>query len=86
MLEEPPMDRMPIQTYVMEYDEETVREAIKRELRRGGQVYYVYNRVTDIDEVAARIGKLVPEAEGRFCPWTNERAGIGTGDVWFYKR
>lgn len=44
VLEEPPMDRVPIQTYVMEYDEETVREAINRELRRGGQVYYVYNR------------------------------------------
>ena len=67
VLEEPPMDRMPIQTYVMEYDEETVREAIKRELRRGGQVYYVYNRVTDIDEVAARIGKLVPEARVDFA-------------------
>ena len=62
VLEEPPMDRMPIQTYVMEYDEETVREAIGRELRRGGQVYYVYNRVTDIDEVALRISKLVPDA------------------------
>ena len=67
VLEEPPMDRMPIQTYVMEYDEETVREAIKRELRRGGQVYYVYNRVTDIDEVAARIGKLVPDARVDFA-------------------
>ena len=55
VLEEPPMDRMPIQTYVMEYDEETVREAINRELRRGGQVYYVYNRVTDIADVAMRI-------------------------------
>ena len=51
VLEEPPMDRVPIQTYVMEYDEETVREAINRELRRGGQVYYVYNRVKDIEEV-----------------------------------
>ena len=54
---------MPIQTYVMEYDEETVREAIRRELRRGGQVYYVYNRVNDIAEVALRISRLVPEAE-----------------------
>ena len=62
VLEEPPMDRMPIQTYVMEYDEETVREAINRELRRGGQVYYVYNRVTDIADVALRIAKLVPDA------------------------
>ena len=54
VLEEPPMDRMPIQTYVMEYDEETVREAINRELRRGGQVYYVYNRL-DISNVNTMI-------------------------------
>lgn len=67
VLEEPPMDRMPIQTYVMEYDEETVREAINRELRRGGQVYYVYNRVTDIAGVALRIAKLVPDARVDFA-------------------
>ena len=67
VLEEPPMDRIPIQTYVMEYDEETVREAINRELRRGGQVYYVYNRVTDIAEVALRISKLVPDARVDFA-------------------
>lgn len=67
VLEEPPMDRMPIQTYVMEYDEETVRESINRELRRGGQVYYVYNRVTDIADVALRIAKLVPDARVDFA-------------------
>lgn len=67
VLEESPMDRMPIQTYVMEYDEETVREAINRELRRGGQVYYVYNRVTDIADVALRIAKLVPDARVDFA-------------------
>lgn len=67
VLEEPPMDRMPIQTYVMEYDEETVREAINRELRRGGQIYYVYNRVTDIADVALRIAKLVPDARVDFA-------------------
>ena len=67
VLEEPPMDRMPIQTYVMEYDEETVREAINRELRRGGQVYYVYNRVTDIADIALRIAKLVPDARVDFA-------------------
>ena len=67
VMEEPPMDRMPIQTYVMEYDEETVREAINRELRRGGQVYYVYNRVTDIADVALRIAKLVPDARVDFA-------------------
>ena len=62
VLEEAPNDRMPIQTYVMEYNDEMVREAIERELSRQGQVYYVYNKVKDIDEVAARIQKLVPDA------------------------
>lgn len=45
IMEEPPQDRMPIQTYVMEYNDEIVREAINRELLRNGQVYYVYNIV-----------------------------------------
>ncbi|MBR5474887.1 MAG: transcription-repair coupling factor, partial [Lachnospiraceae bacterium] len=62
VLEEAPVERVPIQTYVMEYHDEMVREAIKREMGRGGQVYYVYNRVKNIDEVADRIAKLVPEA------------------------
>ena len=62
VLEEAPVDRMPIQTYVMEYNDVMVREAIQRELSRGGQVYYVYNKVKDIDEITARIQKLVPEA------------------------
>ena len=61
VLEEAPNDRMPIQTYVMEYNDEMVREAIERECSRQGQVYYVYNRVEDIAEVAARIQKLVPD-------------------------
>lgn len=67
VLEEAPMDRMPIQTYVMEYNEEMVREAIQRELSRNGQVYYVYNRVQDIADMAARIEKLVPEATVSFA-------------------
>lgn len=62
VLEEAPMDRMPIQTYVMEYNDEMVREAIERELSREGQVYYVYNRVSDIADMAGRIQQLVPEA------------------------
>lgn len=62
VLEEPPVDRVPIQTYVMEYNEEMVREAIVRELARGGQVYYVFNRVNQIEDVAAKIQSLVPEA------------------------
>ena len=67
VLEEPPVDRTPIQTYVMEYNEEMVREAINRELARNGQVYYVYHRVTDIDEVAGRVQALVPDAVVTFA-------------------
>ncbi len=62
VLEEPPGDRQPIQTFVCEYNEELVREAISRELARGGQVYYVYNRVNSIADVTAQIAKLAPEA------------------------
>jgi len=62
VLEEPPVDRVPIQTYVMEYNDEMVREGINRELARGGQVYYVYNRVKDIEDVAAHVQELVPDA------------------------
>lgn len=62
VLEEPPQDRMPIQTYVMEYQEEMVKEAILREVTRGGQVYYVFNRVNGIIDMANTISALVPEA------------------------
>lgn len=58
----PPEDRYPVETYVAEADDDLIREAITRELYRGGQVYYVYNRVHDIDKVAAKVQRLVPEA------------------------
>ena len=67
VLEEAPNERVPIQTYVMEYNEEMVREAIHRELARGGQVYYVYNRVNTIVEMTNTIAKLVPEANVAFA-------------------
>ena len=67
VLEEAPQDRMPIQTYVMEYNDEMVREAIERELSRGGQVYYVYNRVNDIADVAGHLQQLLPEANVSFA-------------------
>ncbi len=62
VLEEAPSERLPIQTYVMEYNEELVREAISRELARGGQVYYVYNRVNTIADITNRVAALVPQA------------------------
>lgn len=67
VLEEPPVDRLPIQTFVMEHSAEMIREAINRELARGGQVYYVYNRVHNIDEVAMEVARLVPDANVAFA-------------------
>ncbi|MCK8824913.1 transcription-repair coupling factor [Fuchsiella alkaliacetigena] len=63
LIETPPENRYPIRTYVREYNPGLIRNAITRELNRGGQVYFVHNRVADIDKVAARIQKLLPEAE-----------------------
>jgi len=62
VLEEAPNDRVPVQTFVCEYNDEIVREAIVRELSRDGQVYYVYNRVNTIADVTASLQQLVPEA------------------------
>ncbi len=67
VLEEAPNERVPIQTYVMEYNEEMVREAIVREMARNGQVYYVFNRVHNIADITAGIQSLVPEANVAFA-------------------
>lgn len=67
LLREPPVDRMPIQTFVMEHSPEIIREAINRELVRGGQVYYVYNRISNIQEVAAEVMELCPDANVAFA-------------------
>ncbi|QGG48706.1 transcription-repair coupling factor [Heliorestis convoluta] len=61
-IETPPEDRYPVQTYVVEHSYEMIREAIRRELGRGGQVYYVRNRVEDLDRIVRDLNKLVPEA------------------------
>ncbi len=62
VIETPPENRFPVETYVIEYDEGLVRDAIERELARGGQVYYVHNRVRGIDGVRRRVGQLAPGA------------------------
>ena len=67
VLSEAPTDRLPIQTYVMEFNEEMIREAILRETGRGGQVYYVFNRVKGIVEMTSLISKLVPDVEVAFA-------------------
>ena len=60
---EPPQNRKPVQTYVLEYDEEVIREAITKELERGGQVFYLYNKVDGIEKKSIEIENLVPEAK-----------------------
>lgn len=67
VLDEAPIDRMPIQTFVTEHNDEMIREAVNRELARGGQVYYVYNRVNGIEEIAANVRKLCPDASVAFA-------------------
>jgi len=67
ILDEPPEARQPVQTYVIEYNQEFVRDAINRELARGGQVYYLHNRVRNIAEEAMRVRQLVPQARVAFA-------------------
>ena len=64
---DPPQNRKPVQTYVLEYDEEVIREAITKELERNGQIFYLYNKVEDIDKKANSISNLVPEARVGFA-------------------
>lgn len=61
-IDEPPQDRFPVQTYVLEHDDNVIAEAIRKELRRDGQVYYIHNRVATIDQVASRLSEQIPEA------------------------
>ena len=66
-LYQPPQNRIPVQTYVLEYDEEVIKEAITKELEREGQVFYLYNKVDSIEKKANEISKLVPEAKIGFA-------------------
>ncbi len=62
-IEEPPQDRYPVQTFVLEYNERLLDDAIRRELERGGQVYYLHNRIENIDRCAAQLKERLPDAE-----------------------
>lgn len=67
VLEEAPLERRPVQTYVLEYSEDFIKDAINRELVRGGQVYFLHNQVRDIEEKALQIQKMVPQAKVGFA-------------------
>lgn len=63
IIETPPENRFPVQTYVLEYDDLLAKEAIEREIGRGGQVYFLYNKVQDIEQMADHVRRLVPDAK-----------------------
>ena len=65
IIETPPEDRFPVQTYVVEYEDEIIRDAIRREMKRGGQVYYVYNRIQTIDKIYRQLTDMLPDAKIR---------------------
>lgn len=80
VLEEPPGERRPVQTYVMEHDDLMIEAALRRELQRGGQSLYLYNKVEDIDLVAGRIAKAIPEARVAYAHGQMDRDDLE--DIW----
>lgn len=81
---EPPQNRKQVQTYVLEYDKEVIKEAIIKELERDGQVFYIFNNVGAIANKALEIEGLVPEAKVRICTWTNVRYANRRNNAIFY--
>ncbi|MGM9624361.1 MAG: DEAD/DEAH box helicase, partial [Eubacteriales bacterium] len=80
VLDEAPGDRVPVQSYVLEYDETILSEAMKKELRRGGQVFWLHNRVEDIDACAARVAGMAPEANIAIAHGKMDKEEIS--DIW----
>lgn len=80
VLDEAPGDRVPVQSYVLEYDELILGEALKKELRRGGQIFWLHNRVEDIDACAARVASLAPEASIAIAHGKMDKEEIS--DIW----
>ena len=79
-IETPPQDRLPVETIVTQYDERVIRDAIQREMNREGQVFYLHNRVFDIEAVAQRLQRLVPKARIAGRPRPNARRRPGGSD------
>ena len=80
VLDEAPGERRPVQTYVLEHDDEIIFDAIKRELSRGGQTLYIYNKIEDIDLVAGRISEAIPEARVTYAHGQMDKEELE--DIW----
>lgn len=85
IIDTPPADRLPIKTYVAEYNEDLIREAIAREMRRGGQIYFVHNRIQNMDSILLTLNKLVPEAKIRIAHGRMNEATLENSLFDFYE-
>lgn len=85
IIDTPPADRLPIKTYVAEYNEDLIREAIAREMRRGGQVYFVHNRIQSMDSILLNLNRLVPEAKIRIAHGRMNEATLENALFDFYE-
>ena len=85
VIESPPEDRLPIETFVAEYNEGMIKEAVERELRRGGRIYYVHNRVSGLEAIAARLRKMVPGISIKIAHGQMSEDGLEDAMVSFYE-
>ena len=85
VIESPPEDRLPVETYVTEYDDGMIKEALERELRRGGRIYYVHNRVSGLELIAARLRRLVPGLNIRIAHGQMEENMLEDAMIAFYE-
>ena len=72
VIETPPTNRYPVQTFVLETNPTIIRDAVLREMDRGGQVYYLYSKVDTIEQKVSELKELIPEASNWLCSWPNE--------------
>lgn len=84
VIETPPEDRLPVKTYVVEYNDAIIRDAIYRELKRGGQIYFLYNKVESIDHMAAKLRALVPECRVAIAHGQMRESQLETTMLEFY--
>lgn len=85
VIESPPEDRLPVETYVAEYSDGMIREALERELRRGGRIYYVHNRVSGLLQIAGKLRKLVPGIKVRIAHGQMNEAMLEEAMMEFYE-
>ena len=85
VIESPPEDRLPVETYVNEYDDGLVKEALERELRRGGRVYYIHNRVSGLELIATKLRRLVPGINVRIAHGQMEENLLEDAMIAFYQ-